>query len=57
MAQSNNTQADVVIIGAGISGLCTAYHLKKRNENLRYVVLEAKGQSSILLVSDNEKHL
>ena len=34
---------DVVVIGGGISGLTTAYHLRKRDKNLRVLVLEAKG--------------
>lgn len=34
--------ADVAIIGAGFTGLSTAYHLSARNPDLRVVVLEAK---------------
>jgi cation diffusion facilitator CzcD-associated flavoprotein CzcO len=35
---------DVVIIGAGISGLGAAYRLTERNPHLRYVVLERREQ-------------
>ncbi|KAK7507826.1 hypothetical protein BaRGS_00000791 [Batillaria attramentaria] len=35
---------DVVVVGGGISGLTTAYHLKKRDKNLRVIVLEAKDR-------------
>ncbi|KAK7112509.1 probable flavin-containing monoamine oxidase A [Littorina saxatilis] len=38
------TSYDVVVIGGGISGLTTAYHLKKRDKNLRILVLEAKDR-------------
>ncbi|XP_076441552.1 putative flavin-containing monoamine oxidase A [Babylonia areolata] len=35
---------DVVVVGGGISGLTTAYHMKKRDKNLRVLVLEAKDR-------------
>lgn len=35
--------ADVVIIGAGVSGLTAAYHIKKKDPNLGVIVIEAKG--------------
>src|SRR6201996_2411582 len=35
---------DVVVIGAGISGLGAAYRLTERNPHLRYVVLERRAQ-------------
>ena len=38
---------DVIVVGAGISGLTCAYSLWKKDPSLRVVVLEAKG------VSDN----
>jgi cation diffusion facilitator CzcD-associated flavoprotein CzcO len=34
---------DVLVVGAGISGVGAAYHLKDRCPDLSYVVLEAKG--------------
>ena len=34
---------DVVIIGAGISGLSAAYELQKNRPNIKFVILEAKG--------------
>jgi monooxygenase len=34
--------ADVLIIGAGISGISAAYHLQKNCPNLRYSILEAR---------------
>jgi monooxygenase len=34
---------DVVIVGAGISGIDAAYRLRERNPALRYVILEARA--------------
>ena len=34
---------DVVIIGAGISGLSAAYELQKKRPHTKFVILEAKG--------------
>ena len=38
-----NDEYDVIVIGAGLSGLTAAYHLKKKDPNLNLLVLEAKG--------------
>lgn len=35
---------DVVIIGAGISGICFAYRLQERNPDLTYCILESREQ-------------
>ncbi|MFA5709511.1 flavin-containing monooxygenase [Mycolicibacterium sp.] len=40
----NTEQFDVVIIGAGISGLGAAYRLVERNPGARYVILERRDQ-------------
>lgn len=37
-----DTEVDVAIIGAGYTGLWTAYYLKRRNPDMRIVVLEAQ---------------
>ncbi len=37
----NTTQADVVIIGGGFTGLAAAYHLSKSHPNKRIILLEA----------------
>ena len=34
---------DVIVIGAGISGLYSAYQLQKKQPELKILVLEAKG--------------
>lgn len=39
----STTAVDVVVIGAGISGLSCARLLLQKDENLKVVVLEAKG--------------
>ena len=36
--------ADVIVVGAGISGLYAAYRIKHRNPKLKVLVLEAKGR-------------
>ena len=35
--------ADVVIVGAGLSGLAAAYRLVNKDAHLKVIVLEAKG--------------
>lgn len=47
MGNKNHTNAAVVIIGAGISGLCTAIDLIKRN-NCRNFVSQAMGRAWVL---------
>lgn len=34
---------DVIVVGAGLSGLSAAHLLKKRNAELRVLILEGKG--------------
>ena len=33
---------DVIIVGAGITGLASAYHIKKMNGNLKIAILDKK---------------
>lgn len=35
---------DVVVVGAGLSGLSAAHLLQKRNAGLKILILEAKGE-------------
>ena len=42
-SDTNPTHVDVVIVGAGISGIGAARHLRKRCPNLRFVILEARA--------------
>lgn len=44
-ASSNEANSyDVVIIGAGISGINFAYRLQERHPNLSYVILEGRHE-------------
>ena len=40
-------KTDFIIIGAGIVGLSTAYHLKKTNHNLKIVILEKEAEIAL----------
>tara|TARA_R110002167_G_scaffold331490_1_gene538170 strand:+ start:8945 stop:10447 length:1503 start_codon:yes stop_codon:yes gene_type:complete len=40
---SNIIEVDVLIIGAGISGIGTAFHLQKHCPNKSYAIIEARG--------------
>ena len=47
---SEESFMDVIIIGAGVSGLSAAYQIFKTDSNLTVAVLEAKGT---IFVGDN----
>lgn len=40
VGNKDHTQAFTVIIGAGISGLCTAIDLIQKNKNKNFIILE-----------------
>lgn len=42
MAEKSNLDYDIVIIGAGISGINFAYRLQERNPNLSFTILEGR---------------
>ena len=45
MSTPNHTEdVDVVIVGAGISGIGAAYRIHQRNPGLSYVILERRNQ-------------
>ena len=39
---------DVVVIGAGISGLSAAYYIQQKDAGIRLAVLEAKGEKQCI---------
>ena len=43
--QSSTEHFDVIIVGAGISGVGGAYHLTQQRPGARFVVLEALGRA------------
>jgi protoporphyrinogen oxidase len=42
MQRNSQANYDVIIIGAGLSGLSAAYFLKERNNLLNILILEGK---------------
>ena len=56
-------KADVLIVGAGIAGLYTAYRLLKQNQNQRIVIVErlnrygGRLQSDLIKIDENTKEL
>ncbi|MHA1200328.1 MAG: NAD(P)-binding protein, partial [Candidatus Heimdallarchaeaceae archaeon] len=36
----NKTDYDVVIIGAGLFGMATGYHIKRNDENLKVLIVD-----------------
>lgn len=40
----NTTQTDIIIIGAGLSGIGAACHLSRKNSNKSYIILEARAE-------------
>jgi choline dehydrogenase-like flavoprotein len=44
-------RADVIIVGAGISGLYAAYRIQQKAPQLNVLVLEAKGNFMIIVVA------
>lgn len=43
-SQSRHVDYDVVIVGAGISGINFAHRLQERNPHLTYCILEARHE-------------
>ncbi|KAK5164030.1 uncharacterized protein LTR77_010121 [Saxophila tyrrhenica] len=43
-SEKSNNKYDVVIVGAGISGINFAYRLQERNPNLSFVILEGRHE-------------
>lgn len=44
--EENKEIVDVIIVGAGISGLYAAYRLKQKSPELKILVFEAKGKEN-----------
>ncbi len=39
---------DVIVVGAGLSGLSSAYFMKKKYPNLKFLIIEAKDRVNFL---------
>ena len=46
-AKQKNSHVDVLIVGAGISGIGSAYHLQDQCPDLSYTILETKETSEL----------
>jgi flavin-dependent dehydrogenase len=46
MTDEEEEIVDVIVVGAGISGLYAAYRIKQKSPELKVLVLEAKGKST-----------
>ena len=44
MQKENNKVYDVIVVGAGISGLSAAYFLKNKSSDLSILIIEAKDR-------------
>jgi cation diffusion facilitator CzcD-associated flavoprotein CzcO len=42
--QNNAIELDVLVIGAGLSGLDAAWHLQRELPHLRYAILESRAE-------------
>ena len=40
----NTDHTDIIIIGAGLSGVGSACHLSRKNPDKNYVILEARAE-------------
>lgn len=47
--ENDNNDFDVIIVGAGLTGLTAAYILLKKERGLNVLILEANGEFIILL--------
>ena len=45
MNESRNNKYDIIIIGAGITGLCIAHQAKKKNKNVKIAIIEKELES------------
>ena len=44
MSEANQIEYDVIVVGAGLSGLASAHSLIKSNPNLKILILEANDR-------------
>ena len=51
MSEKEKIETDVIIVGAGCSGLAAAYHIKKCRSDVKVLILEAKGNLCSLCIS------
>lgn len=53
MLPNNDIEYDIIVVGSGLSGLTTAFHLAERDPNLNVAIFEKRREVGGLLITTN----